>query len=55
MTDNADVMDAPDSAPAGEGTATTQSAPEFSVPTEYQEKGWAKNIDRKSTRLNSSH
>lgn len=43
MTDNADVMDAQDSAPAGE-EATTQSAPEFSVPAEYQEKGWAKNI-----------
>jgi hypothetical protein len=44
MTDNADVMDATDSAPADDGVATTQSAPEFSVPTEYQEKGWAKNI-----------
>lgn len=42
MTDNADVETA-DSAPADDG-ATTQSAPEFSVPAEYQEKGWAKNI-----------
>ena len=44
MTDNADVMDAPDSATAGDTAPTTQSAPEFTVPAEYQEKGWAKNI-----------
>lgn len=43
MTDNADVMETP-SSETTEATTTTQSAPEFSVPTEYQEKGWAKNI-----------
>lgn len=43
MTDNADVMGTPPS-DTTDATPTTQSAPEFNVPAEYQEKGWAKNI-----------
>jgi len=42
-TDNADVGSQA-TEPTGNEATTTQSAPEFVIPAEYQEKGWAKNI-----------
>lgn len=44
MTDNADVEGVETVSDDAENTSETQSAPEFVVPAEYSEKGWAKNI-----------